>query len=529
MTDNKVNGSSALTPRLITIPATPQEQTRKLRVAAYARVSSDSADQMHSYAAQNAYFAKLITGNPNWELADIYADQGISGTSLTRREDFLRMLEDARRGRIDRILVKSISRFARNTKDSLEAVRELKALGVSVYFEEQNIDTAQATGEVLTAVFAALAQKESEAISERARSSYQMRMKRGRFSTNAAPYGYALGKDGLEVIETEAAIIRHIFDRYLTGDSMEDIARKLTEMGISTKRNTPFWQRRSIQYILRNEKYIGNSLVQKTYMTEGLPHRKKENKGERVQRLIVGSHPPIIERDVFDRVQKLLALKSANIHPRTGVTHALSCKLVCGRCGAICKRKLVRGHAYWVCQTHNKNAKSCSIMPVPETELQQAFLRLYFKLKHNGTDILDQLMQDLQTARSGRLLWSEDVVALNKQIADIASQERLLSLLKQQGAVDPDLFIARSNQLSELRREAKQKKARLLRDEEDRTLQKTRELLDILEDGLDRLTAFSEDIFSGLVEKILVESNDTVRFCLLNGLEIRERIERRKR
>ena len=188
----KTTGSLALKPKpqIITIPATGQDLTRPLRVAAYARVSSDSNDQLHSYAAQTAYFAKLINSNPNWIFADIYADQGITGTSVEKRDDFLRMMEDCRSGRIDRILVKFTSRFARNTKESLEAVRELKSLGVSVYFEEQNIDTAQATGEALTAVFSALAQKESEAISERMRHSYQMRMQRGVFSTRCAPYGY---------------------------------------------------------------------------------------------------------------------------------------------------------------------------------------------------------------------------------------------------------------------------------------------------------------------------------------------------
>ena len=147
----KTNGSLAMAPRVITIPAANQETARKLRVAAYTRVSSNSKDQEHSFAAQNAYFSKLITDNPDWELADIYADQGITGTSIDKRDDFLRMMEDCRKGRIDRILVKSSSRFARNTKESLAAVRELKSLNISVYFEEQNIDTAQVSGEVLIA------------------------------------------------------------------------------------------------------------------------------------------------------------------------------------------------------------------------------------------------------------------------------------------------------------------------------------------------------------------------------------------
>ena len=526
----KIIGSLALkpTPRIITIPATGQEHTRPLRVAAYARVSSDSNDQLHSYAAQTAYFAKLINDNPNWTFADIYADKGITGTSIEKREDFLRMMEDCRNGRIDRILVKSTSRFARNTKESLEAVRELKSLGVSVYFEEQNIDTAQATGEALTAVFSALAQKESESISERLRHSYQMRMQRGVFSTRCAPYGYRLVDNQLEVIEDEAVIIRQIFDRYLSGVSMEDIAKEITALGIPTKQNTPFWQVRSIQYILRNEKYIGNSLVQKTYATATLPHRKKENKGEADQYLIKETHPPIVSQEVFDKVQQLLSRKSAPIPPRANAPHPFSHKIVCGHCGAICKRKTCRGTTYWVCQTHEKNAESCPTMQTPESEIIEAFLRVYFRLKRHGVNALTQLIQNLQTAKTGRLLWSEDIVALNKQIADIASQERLLAQLKQQAIVDPDIFISRSNQLAEQRREVKLKKSRILRAEDDHTIQRTQELLDILEDGPDLLMTFDGALFIELVEKITLRDNSTAAFRLINGLELPEHIERKR-
>ena len=524
----KTNGSLAMAPRVITIPAANQETARKLRVAAYTRVSSNSKDQEHSFAAQNAYFSKLITDNPDWELADIYADQGITGTSIDKRDDFLRMMEDCRKGRIDRILVKSSSRFARNTKESLAAVRELKSLNISVYFEEQNIDTAQVSGEVLIAMFAALAQRESEAISERVRWSYRVRMSKGRFSTCKAPYGYRLVKDHLEIQEDEASIIRHIFDRYLAGVSMENIAKEITALGIPTKQNTPFWQVRSIQYILRNEKYVGDSLLGKTYTTLTLPHRKIENKGEGVQYFIEGSHPPIVSRTVFDKAQQLLSRKSAVIPPRAAAPHPLSRKIVCGHCGAFCKRKKTRGTAYWICQTHNKNAGSCPTMQIPETEITEAFLRIYFTLKHHGDQVLTQLIQDLQAAKNGKLLWSEDIVELNKQIADIACQERLLAQLKQQAVVDPDIFIFQSNQLAEQRREAKLKKSRILRSEDDQTVQRTQELLDILEDGPDLLTTFDEALFSELVETITIQDNSTIRFRLINGLELPEHIERKK-
>ena len=224
----KTNGSLAMAPRVITIPAANQETARKLRVAAYTRVSSNSKDQEHSFAAQNAYYSKLITDNPDWELADVYADQGITGTSIDKRDDFLRMMEDCRKGRIDRILVKSSSRFARNTKESLEAVRELAALGVSVYFEEQNIDTAQVSGEVLIAMFAALAQRESEAISGRTRWGIQRCMEQGRFTPTAIPLGYRKDKAGnIFIDEEQAKYIRIIFKEFLDGKNSRDIAAAL--------------------------------------------------------------------------------------------------------------------------------------------------------------------------------------------------------------------------------------------------------------------------------------------------------------
>ena len=524
-------GSLAVSPapRFITIPAATQGQARKLRVAAYARVSSDSDDQIHSYAAQNAYFTKLIISNPDWDFVDVYADKGITGTAVAKREDFKRMLEDARKGRIDRILVKSISRFARNTKDGLEAVRELKSLGVSVYFEEQNIDTARATGETLTAVFAALAQKESEAISERARRSYEMRMQRGTFSTNTAPFGYRLVNGHLEIDDDEAKIIRAIFDACLAGKSIIDIAREIACTEMATGMRTMKWQESTILYILHNEKYEGTSLTQKTCTSKELSRRKRRNTGERRQILVTDDHTGIVSHEVFAKVQELLKRKTTAEQKKEWKDVPFKGKNVCGVCGASLRRKPVREKMYWLCRTHERAAADCPIKQVPEIEIEQAFLRLYFKLQHGGMNILTQLLQDIQEARSNRLLWSEDMVAINKQISDISGQERLLSQLRQQGAVDPDIFISRSNQLSEMRREAKQKKSRILRSKEDQTIQKTQEMMDILEGGPDMLDALDEELFSELVERIVVESNNRICFQLINGMGATESIERIKR
>ena len=516
----KTNGSLAMAPQIITIPAANQETTRKLRVAAYARVSSNSEDQKHSFAAQNAYYSKLITDNPDWELADIYADQGITGTSIDKRDDFLRMMEDCRKGRIDRILVKSSSRFARNAKESLEAVRELAALGVSVCFEEQNIDTAQVSGEVLIAIFAALAQRESEAISKRRRWSYQVQMKKGQFNTCQAPIGYRLDGRELEVIPEEAKVVQRIFREYLSGRNSRELARMLNEenvLGLDWKYNT-------IDYILQNERYAGNALLQKRYTTDTLPFCLKKNRGERPQYFVEDINEAIVSQKIFDKAQ---ALRRERRVAQGQMHNKVSQHMRCS-CGSPIRAKQVRDRWYWVCCWHDER-HTCPLMPIPEEEVEQAFLRLYYRLKHYGIDVLTQLISDLYAVRTGSLLWSENIVEINKQISDIASQERLLTQLKQQGSVDPDIFISRGNLLAERRRELKLQKERILQSEEDHTIQQTQDMLDVLESGPDWLDDFDEQLFSDLVEKIVVINNEKLCFRLLNGLEATEKIERTQR
>ena len=268
-----IDGSLALvSPRVITIPANTSAQARKLRVAAYARVSSNSEDQLNSFAAQNAHYTELITSNPDWEFVDVYADKGITGTSAEKRDDFQRLLADCRRGRIDKILVKSSSRFARNAKECLEAIRELKTLDVSVCFEEQNIDTAELSGELLVAIFAMMDQKESETISQNIRWSVDARMRTGKYNTCHAPFGYRLSNGKLELLPESLPIIQYIFHAYLSGNTASEIASALIRL---TKDHT--WNPQKVDYILTNERYCGNALLRKRFATDTLPRKKQRN------------------------------------------------------------------------------------------------------------------------------------------------------------------------------------------------------------------------------------------------------------
>ncbi|KAF5065289.1 recombinase family protein [Oscillibacter sp.] len=522
MAERKTEGSMALSPkenRVIVINPIEKAESALLRVAAYCRVSSDSTNQMNSFAAQNTYYTTLISSNKDWDMVDLYADAGITGTSAAKRPEFQRLIADCKKGKIDRILVKSISRFARNTKECLEFTRELKSIGVGVCFEEQNIDTSRVSGEMLTAIFAALAQKEGESISKNLRWSYQKRMRNGEFNTYHAPYGFEYCDGKLRVQPNEASTVRYIYEQYLSGQSPRHIALNLNTSSAGIKK----WTRELVEYILKNERYCGNALLQKRYTTDTLPYQKKRNYGQREMHYVCGANEAIITEAKFEAAQDLR--KRRYIHQKN-TENCLSHIIWCEECGAAYRQKTVNGIRYWVCRTHEESIKNCSITPVPETEIQTAFNRLYFNLKNSESEVLSHLMKNLQSIRYNRLLWSMDIISLNKQISDLTSQNQLLAELQKQGLVDSDIFISQSNQLAQQLRTAKQEKERIIALDDDDTIAQIQELMDIIEHGPDFLTEFDEELFGDLVERIIVESNESLRFRLKNGLELRESIER---
>lgn len=527
------DGSMALAskpskPQVITIEATQSVSATKLRVAAYVRVSSASEDQLNSFEAQRRYYTGLIAQKDAWKLVDIYADEGITGTSAQKRPDFQRLLADCHRGLVDRVLVKSISRFARNTAECLETIRELKRLGVSVYFEKENIDTATMSGEMLTTIFAAIAQAESKSISGNMRWSYQKRMESGKFVPPRQPYGYQLVNGRISISENRARIIRQIFQDYLAGISTDSIAKRLEDDSRSALLlQERKWNHVMILSILKNEKYAGNSCWQKFYTTDTFPHEKRRNNKNVNRYFAENTHPAIIDHDTFDRVQQLLTRRSAktsqSITAQTSPFRGLVC---CGHCGSTFRWKEIRGVAYRICRSHVRAKDACPILPIPESELTFAFLRLYYNLKHHGSPILQTMLQNLTTIRERQMLWSIDILTLNREISDLSSQLQMLAVMRQQGLIDPDIHIAQSNAVTGKLRTAKQKKEQLLQTDADTTLQDTQDLLDILEESPDVFDAFDADIFNSLVEKIIVESNEKIRFRLRNGLELVETIER---
>lgn len=532
MSENRLTqGNLALNrdkPRVITIEATQRSETQKLRVAAYVRVSSASEDQEHSFAAQMAHCTARVGNTENWTLADIYADEAVTGTSVEKRDDFNRLLKDCRRGLVDKVLTKSIARFARNTKECLTAVRELKALGIGVVFEENGIDTVTMSGEMMTAIFAGAAQGESETISKNMRWSYQHRMSKGTFTPAYLPYGYALVDGKIEIVEEQATIVRRIFDDYLSGISTAEIAVSLKREKILGKNGEINWYATSIRKIISNEKYTGDSLWQKYYTTDLLPYKCVPNKGERTQYYAASTHPAIITKEIFQAVQALKDKRAEKIvTDRTGAESPFQRKLICETCGSLSRRRVIRGIAYWVCRTHFVDSQVCPIAQIPESEIHAAFLRLYYKLKHEGRLILEETLVNLHAIRNKRLLWSAEIIALNQRICEITDQNRMLALMKHQGGnVDSDFFISHSNALAEQLRAAKLEKERFMEAEADDAIPKTRALLELLDDAPQVLDEFDPSWFDELVEKIIVMSGTQLRFRLRNGMELAETIER---
>lgn len=515
--------------RVIVIEARERPQNVKLRVAAYARVSTNSEDQLNSFSAQNSYYTTLIASKENWVMVDIYADRGKSGTSTKKRNDFQRLLSDCRKGLIDHILCKSISRFARNTKECLEIIRELKTLGIGVCFEKENINTAEMSGEMLTALFSSISQSESESISGNMRWSYRERMEQGTFIPPSLPFGYMLEDGRIKVHPEQAVIVKRIFREYLDGSNAEEIAERLRRDQIAGKSGKATWTPRAIRYILTNERYTGNSVWQKYYMTDTLPYRKVQNHGEKQSYFAQNTHEAIITDTEFTSANRLLQDRAAKSnHTEDRSTTEFHLKITCDTCGSRFRRKKIRGRAYWACVGHDSKQTDCPITQIPESEIQSAFLRLYYKLKHQAS-VLPQFLTHLREIRSHRMLWSTDIIELNKRISNITSQNQLLAMLKQQGGVDPDIFISRSNELAEQLRTAKQAKERLLNMEGDETIIQTQELIEVIETGPDFLDEFDGELFGELIDRIIVESNERLRFRLKNGLELAESIKRTMR
>ena len=492
----------------------------KLRVCAYARVSSDSADQLNSFASQVRYYTNLIAGHSDWTLVDIYADKGITGTSTAKRSEFRRMMDDCRKGKIDRILVKSLSRFARNTQDCITALRELRQLGVTVVFEKEHINTSTMANEMLISMMSAFAQEESVSISKNMRKGVQMRMQNGTYQISKMPYGYDFGKNGEYVInEQEAVIVRCIFREFLSGAGMDEIAKLLQARGIRRRDGSLKWYGNSIGYILKNEKYIGDELLGKRYTTDSIPFKQVPNHGESPKYHFADKHPAIITRDDFEKAQRLLKKRADKFGTEQRPRHLFTDILYCGSCGMQFYHRYHNNREEWVCRNHFCAASNCPTKAIGETQLIELYQKMLWKLQRNDCKVLRhhlEMLSDIQAHFQDQ----QGKAQYTAEIASLLEQSHTLHRLWTTGCVDSEFFYSKEQELQNTIHK-KREKWQQNRIEKEKCL-----LVDCTKDILQSVISsdadhFDADHFTRIVEKMTAD-NERVVFTLKNGLELCE-------
>lgn len=346
-------------------------QPKLTRVAAYGRVSSGKDAMLHSLSAQVSYYSNLIQNHEGWIYCGVYADEAMTGTKDSR-QNFQRLLEDCRAGKIDLVITKSISRFARNTVTLLNTVRELKRLGVGVFFEEQNINTISSDGELMLTILASYAQEESLSASENAKWRIRSDFEQGILPMSVQNiYGYKRTEDGgLEIVQHEAEVVKKIYSMFLDGLGTLKIARILTEECVENN-NGVKWTEKKVRYILSNEKYIGDLLLQKTYRTDHLTKKTRRNKGEKTQYYVENNHEPIISKEMYEAVQlELKRRREKHCKMTIPQKYAFTGKIKCGNCGKNYKRKVTASRVVWICSTFSKfGKKECASKQIPDETL----------------------------------------------------------------------------------------------------------------------------------------------------------------
>ena len=482
------------------------ESKPKIRVAAYCRVSTDSEEQASSYEIQIEHYTNYIKKNKEWELAGIFADDGITGTNTKKREEFNRMIDEAMAGKIDMIVTKSISRFARNTLDCLKYIRQLKEKNIPVYFEKENINTMDAKGEVLLTIMASLAQQESQSLSQNVKLGFQYRYQQGQITVNHNRFlGYTKDEKGQLIIEPdEAEVVKRIFREYLEGASLQQICRGLEADGILTGAGKQKWRAETLQKILKNEKYIGDALLQKTYTVDFLEKKRVPNNGLVPQYYVENSHDAIIPRDLYMQVQEEM-VRRANLHSGKNrkkrvysSKYALSSIVYCPKCGDIYRRVVWNNRGkqsiVWRCCTRMEHGPgTCDADAIHESELQNLVVRAINRALGKNESMNDSLQRNVEAVLSGT-----DGVPLDEIDARLEElQKELLKVANAKGNYDSIV-----DEIYSLR-EAKQN-AQVAGAEREGMKKRISEMQQFLAEQQHDITEYDEQLVRRLIEKITV-------------------------
>ncbi len=498
-----------------------KEKIKKLRVAAYCRVSTETEEQNLSYEVQVAHYTEYIKKNTEWEFAGIFADDGISGTNTKKREEFNRMIEECMEGNIDLVITKSISRFARNTLDCLKYIRQLKEKNIAVYFEKENINTMDAKGEVLLTIMASLAQQESQSLSQNVKLGLQYRYQQGKVQVNHNRFmGYTKDEEGnLIIVPEEAEIIKRIYREYLEGKSLVGIGRDLEKDGILTAAGKPRWRPETIKKILLNEKYIGDALLQKTFTVDFLTKKRVKNEGHVPQYYVENSHEAIIPKELFLQAQEELHRRS-NIY--TGADknkriysskYALSTITFCGDCGDIYRRVYWNIHGrkefVWRCVTRiEQGPEVCKNRTVKEAELYDAVMTAINRLLAGGDNMIRILEENIHAVIGDTTEYK--ISEINTLLEE--KQKELISLANKGKDFE---FLA--DEIEELR----EKRQTLL--VEDASLsgenERINELIEFIRTNKYRTLLYDDTLVRKIIQNVTVYDDHFV-ICFKSGIEI---------
>ena len=525
-------------PRKVTIiPATPRSvepgksSHHKLRVAAYCRVSTDSEEQINSYKNQLAYYTEKINGKSDWKFAGIYADEGITGTSMKHREDFKRMLRACREGRIDLILCKSVSRFGRNSVDVLRTIRALRERGIGVLFEKEAVDTRTMNSELILAFHSAFSQSESESISGNVRWGLRKAYENGTISIGPNLYGFRKGQEGVvEIDEEKAEVIRQIARWFLDGDSLHAIVDKLAQRHIPSPKGKDTWSTATLRSLLTNVKYKGDVLLQKTYKPSLFSEHAIENNGDLPKYYIAGCLPQILEPDIFDRAQEEMA-KRVSKRPmsenaktpfgRYSGKYALSAVVVCGKCGALYRRitwhRRGKVKVVWRCGAHQDKAATCPNSPtIEETSLQAAVMEAISQQYIHKGEAMEATMQSIRSVLTPEVADSE--YAIRTKINELQKERKAL-LAKALAENDDGKY---DFQFARIKQELEELQAQL---EGVQAVQKAQavdevrmaEIAALLEKFKENGLSFDDLLVRKVVETIRVESAEKLEITFKDG------------
>jgi len=511
------------------ITLSPLGQISRRKVAAYARVSTDDEEQATSYETQVKHYTEFIQKKPEWEFVKVYADDGISGTSTKRREGFNEMIKDALDGKIDLIITKSISRFARNTLDTISYTRKLKAKGIEVYFEKENLWSLDDKTEFLLTIMASMAQEESRSISQNVTMGKRWGMKEGRVSwAYSNMLGYTKENGKIMVVENEAILVRKIYQLFLReGKTCSGIAEYLKAQGIPTPSGKSYkWTKNTINSILRNEKYKGDALLQKTYTTDYLEHRVEKNRGHLPQYYVENSHPAIIDKEEWEIVQAEL-MRRDKIGAAYSGNSIFSSKLICGDCGGFYGRKLWHStdkyakEVYQCNRKFNKDKEKCETPTLNEDDIKALFIKAYNEVITDKERVIEDTIE-IRTLLTDTTEIEKRIVEVNADMELVGQAVERLIRDNASKAQSQDEYKKKYDELSKRYDKLKEKSDELTQEKVNKKglYAKLTSFINSLKEADSILLEWNDNVWRLMVENGLVHRDGSITFKFYNGTEI---------